>query len=51
MTRKFYEKVPPNGDLFHFNKGEKEIKLYLIVNKGYRLFPWLMIQHRQVGDV
>ncbi len=51
MTPKLYEKVPLNGNLFHFNRNEKEIKPYLIVNKGYPLFPWLMIPHRQVGDV
>lgn len=51
MTLKLYEKVPLNGDLFHFNRGEKEIKPYLIVNNGYPLFSWLMTPHRQVGDV
>jgi hypothetical protein len=51
MTFKLYEKVPPNGDLFYFNRGEKDIKSYLIINKGYPLFPWLIIPHRQVGDV
>jgi len=51
MTLKLYEKVPLNGNLFHFSRGEKEIKPYLIINKGYPFFPWLIIPHKQIGDV
>jgi hypothetical protein len=31
------------GYLFCFNRGKKVIKPYLIVDKYYILFPWLMI--------
>jgi len=40
-----------NENMFHFNKGEKEIKPCLITNKGYLLLPWLMILHKQFGNV
>ncbi len=40
-----------NGDMFHVNKGEEEIKPYLITNKGYLLLPCLMIPHKQSGNV
>jgi len=40
-----------NGDMFHLNKGEEEIKPYLIINKGYLLPPWLMIPHKQFGNI
>jgi hypothetical protein len=40
-----------NGNMFHINKGEEEIKPYLIVDKLYPLLPWLMIPHRQYGNI
>lgn len=40
-----------NGDMFHINKGEEEIKPYLIVDKVYPLFLWLMIPHKQYGNI
>lgn len=45
-----YKKVV-NGDMFHLNKGEEEIKPYLIINKGYLLLRWLMIPHKQFGNI
>jgi len=45
-----YKKVV-NGNMFHINKGEEEIKSYLIVDKVYPLLPWLMIPHKQFGNI
>ncbi len=40
-----------NGNMFHINKNEEEIKPYLIVDKVYLLLPWLMIPHKQYGNI
>jgi hypothetical protein len=39
------------GYLFCFNRGKKLIKPYLIVEKYYILFPWLMIPQIVFGHV
>jgi hypothetical protein len=40
-----------NGDMFHINRGEEEIKPYLIIDKVWALLPWLMIPHKQFGNI
>jgi len=39
-----------NGELFHFNYGLEDVKPYLIGDKGYPLFPWLMIPYTQFAN-
>ncbi len=33
------------GNMFQLNRGEENIKLYILGDKGYPLLPWLMIIH------
>lgn len=40
-----------NGDLFHFNRGEKGIKPYLIIDNDYPLLPLLMTPHKQSNNI
>jgi phospholipid N-methyltransferase len=40
-----------NGNMFHINKSEEEIKPYLIVDKVYPWLPWLMIPHKQSNNI
>jgi len=39
-----------NGELFHVNYGLEDVKPYLIGDKGYPLFPWLMIPYTQLAN-
>jgi hypothetical protein len=45
-----YQKVV-YGDMFQLTRGEENIKLYILGEKGYLLLPWLMIPHKQIANV
>ncbi len=39
-----------NGEFFRFSYGLEDVIPYLIGDKGYPLFPWLMIPYTQLAN-